>query len=181
MKMPIHVLAVVLISGLLSLTARADAVATLSGIVRDAKGAPLRGAEIRIVGSDASKVGRIHTDAAGRYNYPGLETGTYSVTLVVDGVTKASINNVKTKSGEVQTLNFDLQGNAAARPFAKGKHYVWVPRQTGSHLGDWVEVEADDDGNPLPIGMSARIHNAPSAFLHEHQFSNLHTDCHYGD
>jgi hypothetical protein len=181
MKMLIRVLAVVSISGLLSITGRAEAIATLSGVVRDAKGAPLRGAEIRIVGSDASKVGRVHTDAAGRYSYPALETGTYSVTLVVGGVRKASINNVRTKSGEVQTLNFDLQGNAAARPFAKGKHYVWVPRETGSHLGDWVEVEADDDGNPLPIGMSARIHNAPSAFLHEHQFSNLHTDCHYGD
>ena len=177
MKMLIRVLAVVSISGLLSVTARADAVATLSGIVRDAKGAPLRGAEIRIVGSDPSKVGRIHTDAAGRYNYAGLETGTYSVTLVVNGVTKASINNVSTKSGEVQTLNFDLQGNATARPFAKGKHYVWVPKQTGSHLGTWAEVE--NDGQAMPSGMSERISNAGNAFLQKQLSNNLHTDCLY--
>ena len=177
MKMPILVLAVVSISGLLSVTARADAVATLSGVVRDAKGAPIRGAEIRIVGSDASKVGKVHTDAAGHYNYPALETGTYSVTLVVDGVTKASINNVRTKSGEVQALNFDLQGNAAARPFAKGKHYVWVPKQTGSHLGDWMEV--DNDRNAMPIGMAERINNAGNAFLQKQLSNNLHTDCLY--
>lgn len=176
--MLIRVLAVVSISGTLAVTARADAVATLSGIVRDASGAPLRGAEIRIVGSDASKVGKIHTDAAGRYSYPGLETGTYSVTLVVGGVRKASINNVSTKSGEVETLNFDLQGNAASRPFANGTHYVWVPRKTGSHLGDWVE--ADDDRNALPIGMSERINNAGNAFLRK-LFNNLHTDCHYSN
>ena len=163
MKMLMRVLAVVSISGLLSVTARADAVATLNGVVRDAKGAPLRGAEIRIVGSDASKVGRIHTDAAGRYNYAGLETGTYSVTLIVGGVTKASINNVKTKSGEVQTLNFDLQGSAGARPFANGKHYVWVPLQTGSHLGTWAEVE--NDGQALPSGMTERLNNQGNAFI----------------
>jgi hypothetical protein len=179
MKMLIRVLAVVSISGLLSITGRAEAIATLSGVVRDSKGAPLRGAEIRIVGSDASKVGKIHTDAAGRYNYAGLETGTYSVTLIVNGVTKASINNVRTTSGEVQTLNFDLQGNAAAaRPFAKGKHYVWVPRQTGSHLGDWVE--ANDDRNALPIGMSERISNAGNTFV-QRLSNNLHTDCHYSN
>jgi hypothetical protein len=176
MKMLIRVLAVVSISGLLSVTTRADAVATLSGVVRDAKGAPLRGAEIRIVGSDASKVGRIHTDAAGRYNYAGLETGEYKVTLVVNGVTKASINNVRTKSGEVQTLNFDLQGNAVASPFAKGKHYVWVPLQIGSHLGDWVEVE--NDGQAMPSGMSERVSNAGNAFVRQLS-NNLHTDCLY--
>jgi hypothetical protein len=163
MKILIRVLAVVSISGLLSVTARADAVAILSGLVRDAKGAPVRGAEIRIVGSDASKVGRVHTDVAGRYNYAGLETGTYRVTLVVAGVTKASINNVSTKSGEVQTLNFDLQGNVGARPFSKDKHYVWVPLQTGSHLGTWAEVE--NDGQNMPSGMFERVNNQGNAFI----------------
>jgi hypothetical protein len=167
MKMLIRVLAVVSISGLLSVTARADAVATLSGVVRDAKGAPLHGAEIRIVGSDTSKVGRIHTDSAGHYNYAGLETGSYSVTLIVGGVTKASINNVRTKSGEVQTLNFDLQGAAGARPFAKGKHYVWVPLQTGSHLGTWAEVE--NDGQTMPSGMAERVNNQGNAFVRKLQ------------
>ena len=158
MKMLIRVLAVVSISGLLSLAARADSVATLSGVVRDAKGQPVRGAEIRIVGSDASKMGKVHTDAAGRYSYPGLETGTYSVTLLVNGAPKASINNVSTKSGEVQTLNFDFQANSGARPFAAGKHYVWVSKQTGSHLGEWMEVEGD--GKKMSSGMAERLNNA---------------------
>jgi Carboxypeptidase regulatory-like domain len=167
MKMLIRVLAVVSISGLLSVTSRADAVATLNGVVRDAKGAPLHGAEIRIVGSDASKVGRIHTDGAGRYSYAGLETGTYNVTLIVAGVTKASINNVRTKSGETQTLNFDLQGTAGARPFGQGRHYVWVPLQTGSHLGTWAEVESD--GRALPSGMTERLSNEGNAFVRKIQ------------
>ena len=167
--MIIRVLAIVSISGLLSVTTRADAVATLSGVVRDAQGAPVRGAEIRIVGSEASKVGRIHTDSAGRYNYAGLETGTYSVTLIVNGVTKASISNVSTKSGEVQELNFDLQGKASARPVAANKHYVWIPLQTGSHLGRWAEVE--NDGTTMPSGMTDRVNNQGNAFIRKLQLT----------
>jgi hypothetical protein len=134
-----------------------DAVATLRGVVRDPKGQPVQGAELRIQGSDASKVGKAHTDAQGHYSYPGLETGEYSVSLVVAGATKASISNVKTQTGEVQTLNFDLQKGAAAKPFTKGKHYVWVPLQTGSHLGTWMEVE--NDGKLMSSGMAERLNN----------------------
>ena len=179
MKMLIRVLAVVSISSLLSITGRAEAIATLTGVVRDTKGAPLRGAEIRIVGSDASKFGRAQTNAAGRYSYPGLETGSYSVTLVVNGVRKASISNVTTTSGEVQTLNFDLQSNAAAKPFAQGKHYVWVQPQTGNNPGYWVEV--DNNSKALPVGMSERINNAGNTFLQKTLSNNLHTDCLYGN
>jgi protocatechuate 3,4-dioxygenase beta subunit len=142
-------------------------VATLNGVVRDAKGEPVRGAEIQIVGKDANKVGRVHTDARGRYSYPGLETGTYGVTLIVDGVTKASISNVKTQLGEVQTLNFDFQSSATARPFTKGKHYVWVPRQTGSHLGTWMEVE--NDGKTMSSGMAERLNNQGNALARQIQ------------
>ena len=151
----IRVVIVVFVSFCLMLKAQAEGEATLSGVVKDAAGQPLPGAEIRIQGKDASKVGKIHTNASGHYNYPALETGTYSVTLLVDGATKASINNVRTKVGETQTLNFELRKGAMAKPFAKGKHYVWVPSQTGSHLGMWVEV--DDDSKAMPSGMQERM------------------------
>jgi VCBS repeat-containing protein len=151
----IRIVIVVSVSFCLMLKAHAEGEATLSGVVKDAAGQPLQGAEIRIQGNDASKVGKIHTNANGHYSYPALETGTYSVTLLVDGATKASINNVRTKAGETQTLNFELRKGATAKPFAKGKHYVWVPSQTGSHLGMWVEV--DDDSKAMPTGMQERI------------------------
>jgi VCBS repeat-containing protein len=163
----IRVLIVVFVSFCLMLKAHAEGEATLSGVVKDAAGQPLQGAEIRIQGNDASKVGKIHTNANGHYSYPALETGTYSVTLLVDGATKASISNVRTKAGETQTLNFELRNGAAARPFTKGKHYVWVPSQTGSHLGQWMEVE--DDGRTMPSGMAERLNNQGNALVRQLQ------------
>src|SRR5438477_11435190 len=105
MKTLARIIAVIALSLFVSPRLHADAVATLSGVVKDAKGQPLQCAEVRIVGSDSSKVGKIHTDAHGRYSYRGLETGTYSVTLLVNGSTKASISNVRTRSVEVLTQN----------------------------------------------------------------------------
>jgi hypothetical protein len=135
----------------------ADSVATLQGMVKDANGHPLSGAEIRIQGSDPNKIGKIHTDAEGHYAYPALETGTYRVTLLVNGAVKAFIRNVKTKVGETETLNFELQKGVKAKPFATGKHYVWIPagETTGSHLGTWAEV--DDSAKPMPQGMQERM------------------------
>ena len=54
--------------------------AGLSGVVRNSSG-PVQGAEIRIQGSDANKIGKVHTTANGHYNYPELEAGTYSCLL----------------------------------------------------------------------------------------------------
>src|ERR1700730_8598020 len=106
MKNMIRVVVVMFASLCLMLTAKAGE-AGLSGIVKDSSG-PIQGAEMRIQGSDANKIGRVHTTANGRYNYPELEAGTYAVTLVINGETKASISNVRTKAGETETLNLKI-------------------------------------------------------------------------
>ena len=154
MKTFIRVASVVFVSLCLVVKVNAQTNAALTGVVKDPRGQPIQGAEIRIQGSDANKIGKVHTNANGRYNYPALETGIYGVTLLIDGTVKASINNVATKAGEVQTLNFDLK-KGSVRPSAAGRHYVWIPSQTGSHLGTWVEV--DDEAKAMSIGMQERM------------------------
>src|SRR3984893_10116101 len=149
----------------LMLTAKAGE-AGLSGIVRDSSG-PVQGAEIRIQGSDANKIGRVHTTADGRYNYPELEAGTYSVSLIVGGAIKASISNVRTKAGETETLNFEILKGSQARPFAPGKHYVWIPYTIGTHLAHWAEVEGDGKG--MPVGMADRLNNQGNALTRQIQ------------
>jgi hypothetical protein len=66
----------------------------------------------------------------------------------VNGAVKASISNTKTKADQATLLNFDLKPVTASQASAagkSGKHKVWVPSNTGSHIGgSWVEV--DDSG-----------------------------------
>ena len=127
----------------------ADGPASIQGFVKDAKGEPIKGTDVRIESRDGKQVfSTIKTDSKGRYISPGLQPGVYRVTLLVNGAVKASIMNTQTKANQPTQLNFDLKQTSQASNIAKGgKHMVWVPNRTGSHIGgNWVEV--DDEGNP---------------------------------
>ena len=118
----------------------------LQGIVKDANGHPIQGADIRI---EATNTGRllatIKTNGNGRYSSEGLAAGNYRVTLVVNGAVTGSINNTTLAPGESTQLNFELKQTRASVTVTKGKHRVWMPPFTGSRLpGRWVEV--DDSG-----------------------------------
>jgi len=123
---------------------------SIQGIVKDAKGNPIKGADVRIESKDGSKLLKtVKTDGNGRYISDGLSAGVYRVTLVVNGAVKASIMNTKTMVDQPTQLNFDLKPVARSQASAavkSGKHMVWVPASTGSHIGGrWVEV--DDTGS----------------------------------
>jgi serine/threonine protein kinase len=127
----------------------ADGPASIQGFVKDAKGGPIKGTDVRIESRDGKQVfSTVKTDSKGRYISPGLQPGVYRVTLLVNGAVKASIMNTQTKANQPTRLNFDLKQTSQASNIAKGgKHMVWVPNRTGSHIGgNWVEV--DDEGNP---------------------------------
>lgn len=159
---------VVALGGLMLLSLNALAAsATIEGVVTDDKGQALQQAQVRIEGREGSGLNQvIKTDAHGHYSYSGLSSGTFKVTLIVEGKVKASIANVMAEVGQTEKLNFSLKKSAAARPTAAGKHYVWVPSATGSQLaGSWVEI--NDDPNKKPAGMKDRIEwNANSTLKH---------------
>jgi TolB-like protein/tRNA A-37 threonylcarbamoyl transferase component Bud32 len=127
----------------------ADGPASIQGFVKDPKGAPVKGADLRIESRDGKQLfSTVKTDPNGRYISQGLQPGVYRVTLVLNGAAKASVTNTQTKANQPTQLNFDLKKASQASNIAKGgKHMVWVPNRTGSHIGgNWVEV--DDEGNP---------------------------------
>jgi len=127
----------------------ADGPTSIEGFVKDPKGEPIKGADLRIESRDGKQVfSTVKTDPKGRYTSQGLQPRVYRVTLVVNGAVKASIMNTQTKANQPTQLNFDLKQTSQASNIAKGgKHMVWVPNRTGSHIGgNWVEV--DDEGNP---------------------------------
>ncbi len=132
--------------------------ASIQGIVKDAKGQPIKNADVRIESRDGKQLfNTAKTDAKGRYISQGLQPGVYRVSLLVNGAVKGSIMNTKTKSDQATLLNFDLRPLPAAQVNAaekKGKHMVWVPAATGSHMGGrWVEVP---DGASQPGALNVQ-------------------------
>ena len=126
----------------------ADSPASIQGFVKDAKDEPMKGTDVRIESRDGKQVfSTVKTDSKGRYISQGLQPGVYRVTLLVSGAVKASIMNAQTKANQPTQLNFDFKPTLQAGNAVKGgKHMVWVPARTGSHVGgSWVE--ADDTGN----------------------------------
>jgi hypothetical protein len=129
-----------------------DGPTSIQGFVKDAKGEPIEGTDVRIESRDGKQVfSTVKTDSKGRYISQGLQPGIYRVTLLVDGAVKASIMNTQTKANQPTLLNFDLKTTSQAGNIVKGgKHMVWVPSRTGSHIGgNWVEV---DDGGEAHSG-----------------------------
>ena len=119
--------------------ASADA---LEGTVNAPDGRPIKNAQVRIEAKNAKFAKTITTDAKGHYFCDGLATGTdYKVRLVVNGSVKASILNTRTHAGKPTALNFDLRQTKGAPK----RHMVWVPQETGTHIGStngrWVEVD----------------------------------------
>jgi hypothetical protein len=131
---------------------------SIQGIVKDAKGQPIKGADVRIESKDGKQLfNTVKTDVKGRYISQGLQPGVYRVTLMVNGAVKGSIMNTKTKADQPTQLNFDLKPVAASQAAAgakTGKHKVWVPNNTGTHIGGrWVEVP---DGAAEPGALNVK-------------------------
>jgi 5-hydroxyisourate hydrolase-like protein (transthyretin family) len=136
--------------------------ASIQGIVKDAQGKPIKGADVRIQSQNGKQLfNTVKTDKQGRYISQGLQPGVYRVSLVVNGAVKADIGNTKARSDQATQLNFDLKPVAAGQASTeqkKGKHMVWMPPTTGSHTGGrWVEVT---DGASEPGALNVKRANA---------------------
>ena len=120
---------------------------TLQGTVRDSRGHPIKGAEIRIQPRNSNSAQAIKSDAQGHYFSDALAIGTdYRVTLIVDGSVKASILNVHPGAGKPAELNFDLL--LANR--SSNRHMVWIPNQpSGTHIGAGHWAEVDENGRVI--------------------------------
>src|SRR5438093_2173074 len=70
----------------------ADRPASIQGFVKDTKGEPIKGADVRIESRDGKQVfSTVKTDPKGRYTSQGLQPGGYRATLLANGAVKASI------------------------------------------------------------------------------------------
>jgi len=115
---------------------------SIQGNVKGPDGKPVNGASVRIEQKNAkTMLNDAKTDRKGNYGFNSLASGTYKLTAWVNNV-PTSIDNVKTRPGGAVRVDFDIKPPAAKAAGKKAKHMVWMPAETGTHIGGrWVEVE----------------------------------------
>ena len=117
--------------------------ARIQGTVIDSNKNPIAGAEVHISAKDGSGLEKIvRTDSNGQYGVSSLPVTDYEVVLFVNGQIKASLSNQHVFGNKPTQMDFKLTGKYAANAQKKHTHMVYVPAETGSHLGGrWVEVD----------------------------------------
>jgi hypothetical protein len=126
---------------------------SIEGDVKGVDGRAARAAEVRIERQDRKAAPRlVTTDARGRFVANSLPAAAYNVSARVAGGITSPVQPITLHADRPVMLRFDLREPAGGKKttgLKKKKKYVWVPAETGTHLGGRY-VEVDDDSDTVP-------------------------------
>jgi Carboxypeptidase regulatory-like domain len=91
------------------LLSQGETTSAIVGQVTDATNAAIPGASVTITNRDTGLRRTVKTDEDGRFNFPQLKPGTYSVKAEADGFDPQQNDNVFSGLGQKQTVNFTLK------------------------------------------------------------------------
>ena len=91
------------------LLAQGETTSAIVGTVVDPSGAAIAGATVTIVGTETGSHRSAKTDDAGRFNFPQLKPGLYSVKAEVEGFEPQINESVSSGLGQRQTVTFMLK------------------------------------------------------------------------
>ena len=94
--------------GARNLCGQGETTSAIVGQVTDPTGAAVPGATVTITGRDAGLTRSVNTDAEGRFSFPQLRPGTYSVEVDAQGFEPQHNQNVFSGLGEKQVVDFVL-------------------------------------------------------------------------
>src|ERR1035438_2056404 len=89
--------------------AQGETTSAIIGEVRDAQGAVVAAAAVTITNHETGLKRSAKTDDAGRFSFPQLKPGTYSVTVEASGFDPGQNDNVVSGLGQKQTVDFTLK------------------------------------------------------------------------
>ncbi len=89
--------------------AQGETTSAIVGQVTDATHAAVAGANVTITSSETGLTRTVTTDAAGRFNFPQLKPGAYSVRVEAEGFEPQQIDKVFSGLGEKQSVDFELK------------------------------------------------------------------------
>ncbi len=108
-RVPIYLALAVSIALPDSVRAQGETTGAIVGLVSDPAGAPIVGAKVTIISADNGLKRSVKTDDAGRFNFPQLKPGPYSVRAEADQFEAQQNDSVSAGLGQKQTVEFTLK------------------------------------------------------------------------
>ncbi len=137
-------------------TSSAFAQSTVQGDVKGVDGRAAQCAQVRLERQD-KKVQPIvvSTDFKGRFLANNVPEGLYKLIATVAGGVQSPAQLIRARANQPAMVSFDLRGpsNTANLHGKKKKKFVWMPEQTGSHIGGHY-VEVDEDAPTAPSALN---------------------------
>src|SRR5580700_9747481 len=93
----------------ISLWGQGETTSAIEGSVTDATGAAIPAARVTLTSIDNGMKRTVKVDDNGRFNFPQLKPGPYSVTAVADQFEAQENRSVTAGLGQKQTVNFTLK------------------------------------------------------------------------
>lgn len=135
---------------------------TVTGQVRDSRGAPVAGAEVWIYGNDSpidNRYGVTFTDGNGRYSVSSATRAPHMVRAMKDGYIRSDVPIVASASS--------LEWSADIRIAHIDRYTLLVPDEVA--VGEWVKLQARidlDDGSTSTGFLFMELSSSNGAVLH---------------
>src|SRR5260370_24663942 len=89
--------------------AQGETTSAIAGSVADPTGAAIPGASVTVTNVETGLKRSVKTDDSGRFSFPQLKPGMYSVKAEADRFESQQNNNVSARLGQKQTVDFQLK------------------------------------------------------------------------
>ena len=136
--------------------AQGETTSAIVGQVTDATNAAIPGATVTITNRETGLQRSAKTDDEGRFNFPQLKPGAYSVKVEAEGFDPQQNDNVLSGLGQKQTVNFTLR--SPIETDGRGK------RRSSSHQsGERKHIHESECAGAGEPSQSRRRFNLPSS------------------
>jgi Carboxypeptidase regulatory-like domain len=170
---------VVVVVGLLPASA-APFPATVSGVVRDARGTPQMGATVELLAADATVVARVYTNVRGGFAFDHVLPGTYQIKATGDSFLPTLREDLRLRARSKTIVNLTLSTLFEAiqwlpaeprKPDAPSDDWKWTLRSSSNRPllryledGPLVVLSGDDDGSAPQLAARVSVTGSSREF-----------------
>src|ERR1700756_3127418 len=122
----------------------------ITGVVRDAQGAAVAGATVKLANPATGQERTIASDANGEFNFPQLPLGSFQLTVTKEGFRTTIINDIVTAQGQVNNVDPVLSIGTVTSQIEVSSSSALIQTETNEVGGQLNQVQVQ----ALPVGNS---------------------------